>query len=135
MGLAQTIEYFRREEEALFSGEALVTRATGEEGAFDPMTGEITAPEPDTIYEGPAQYRPNTGEGGDVTSGEREIRLRGGRAKFPHDTPLKADDAVTWTASQHDPDLVGKVFRITDVLRDDWQIVRVALLEEVTGGP
>ncbi len=134
MGLDQTIAHFRRAQEALFAGAAKVERAAQSPGEFDPETGLVEPPELETVYEGPAQFRPGEGPS-DVTVGDREISLVGARAKFPHDTPIRADDIVTWTASRHDSELVGRVFTVTEVLHDDWQIVRVVLLEEVTRGP
>lgn len=133
MTLASALEYFRQREAQLRSSEVIVERSAGD-GVFDEDTGEIEESVPDVIYEGPALVRPTTWVGADVQAGEREVRLRGIRVKFPPDTAVRKDDDVFIVASKHDAGLVGASFRITDVLRDDWQITRVALAEEVTGG-
>lgn len=131
MGLAETIAYFRRAEEELFTEAVLVERRTAS-GAFNPGTGTIGAPTVQTVYVGPGNLRSHKWEGTDVTTGEREVRLRGTRVKLPADTGLQKDDDVFVTSSIHDADLVGRVYRVTDVLHDGWQIVRVAIVEEVT---
>ena len=50
--------------------------------------------------------------------------------KFPVDTDIRRDDFVTVTASQHDSGLVGRVFVVRKAQPDEWQIARVATLEE-----
>jgi hypothetical protein len=127
-----TITSFREQQAELFSTTAHVGRRLGE-GVFDENTGEIEPAEPDTIYDGPCLIRPGERLGSDVTTGERELRFRDVKAKFPVDTPILKDDIVTVTASPHDARLLGAVFRVTDVPLDEWQISRVANLEDITG--
>lgn len=137
MTLAAALDYFRRREAELRSSEVIIERSVGE-GVFDEDTGEVDEDEPDVIYEGPALIRSNATGGAqvgiDVQAGEREVRLLRTKIKFPPDTPVRKDDMVVVTTSEHDAGLVGSSFRITDVLPDDWQITRVALAEQVTGG-
>jgi hypothetical protein len=134
MGVDAAIARFRRRQEGLFTEEVEVRRPAGE-GAFDPDTGLHEGAVPGAVYEGPALVRSFSWEGTDVQTGEREVRLRGARAKFPHDTAVRKDDVVVVTSSRHDGGLAGRRYRITDVLHDGWQIVRVAVLEEATGTP
>jgi hypothetical protein len=71
-------------------------------------------------------------QGTDTGVGETEVRLRSMRVKFPKDAELEKDDVITPTASTFDESLIGRNFRVTDVFRDGWQIVRTVIAEEVT---
>jgi hypothetical protein len=103
------------------------------DSALNEETGQETPEEPTLIYEGPCHVRATAATGRrDAQAGEREVRLSALRAKFPSDTPVEVDDQLEVTASTYDSGLVGRTFRVTDVLWDAWQIARVAMLEEVT---
>ena len=130
MSVETAIAYFRQRQVALFRSTCTITRATP--GTFVEATGEITPGTPTTIYTGECLARPFSWEGSDVQAGEEEVRLRGMKLKVPADTAIAKDDVVTITGSSGDTGLVGRKFRITDVLRDDWQVVRVAITQEVT---
>jgi len=106
-----------------------VTRVTGPP-SYDPDTGTVTEPT-STIYVGDALVRMNAWEGADVQAGDTEVRLRTARAKLPANTLVLRDDRLRVIASK-DARLVGRVFRITDVLVDDWQVSCAVFLEEVT---
>lgn len=130
------ITFFRRNALTQFRAECTVTRETAP-GAFNPTTGEIGAPTTETVYAGRCNAREVAWEGSDVGlaaaaqagRSAAEVRLRRVELRFPHDTAVLADDVVTITKAQHDSDLVGEEFRITDVLLDAWQIVRRAIGE------
>jgi hypothetical protein len=130
MGLDSARAYFAQRQQDLFRSTCTITRSTP--GTFDENTGEIASGTPATIYSGPCLVRSQMWQGSDTQTGQEEVRYRSARLKLPPDTAIEKDDVVTVTTAQNDPDLVGRVFRITDVLRDDWQIVRVAILEETT---
>jgi hypothetical protein len=130
MSLETAIAYFAQRQADLFRSTCTITRATA--GTFDEGTGAITPGTPTSVYSGACLIRPFSWEGSDTQVGQQEVRYRGARLKLPPDTDIEKDDIVTVTGSDHDADLVGRTFRITDVLRDDWQIVRVAILEEAT---
>jgi len=131
MTVDSVIAHFRRREEGLFSEEVRVTRSTGE-GVLDTETGKVTDPEPEEIYEGPGQVRSWPWQGTDVTVGEGEVRIRRAQAKLPHDTEVRKDDIVEVLESRHDAGLVGRSYRVTDVLHDGWQITRKVIAEDVT---
>lgn len=139
MSINTAISRFRRRQASLFHTESKVERPGEGDPEFNETTGEEVLPERSLIYEGPCLFRPGIRSGGitgrDVTTGEREVRFVDATAKYPVDTPIQKDDLVTLTASQHDADLVGREFRVTDVARDEWQISRVVILEETTGVP
>lgn len=112
---------------------ATVTRP-GEGGTLNPTTGVWTPATTTVIYSGPCLLRAFTWEGTDVQHGDMEVRLRRVRAKFPVDTPVDMDDIIVPTASTYDSSMVGLSFRVTDVARDGWQIVRWTIAEEIIEG-
>ena len=133
MGLDSAIARFRRRDREIWRSEGKVTRASTEAVEFDEDTGDETPADPTLVYEGPLQVRSSRqARRHDAEAGEREVRIAALEAKFPANTAVFVDDVLEVTASIYDADLVGRTFRLTDVLRDDWQISRVAQLEEVT---
>jgi hypothetical protein len=134
MSLGAAIAYFRQQQQELMDTEGSTVTVTrpSEESSFDANTGEETPDAPSTIYEGPCQIRTSDLQGSDVQAGEEEVQLRAARMKLLVDTSVRKGDVVTVTASSNDADLVGRVFDVTDVFLDDWQIARVVLLEEAT---
>lgn len=133
MGLDQAIERFRRKQRALFRDQGRIDRPS-DTVSFDEITGEETPDPPAVIYEGPLQVRPATRRSGrDLQVGETEVRASDFELKLPVNTAVIENDVLTLTASSFDTELVGRTFRLTDVLRDGRQIARVAMLEEVIG--
>lgn len=126
------IARFRQREMSLMRSTCRITR--GGSQTFDPDVGSMVPDDDDVdpIYEGKCTIRSFIWEGASTQAGEREVRLRGARLKLPKDTPTKKDDVVTVLTSEHDAGLPGKTFRVTDVYVDDYQIVRVAVMQEVT---
>ena len=129
MTLESAIAHFRTRQQDLFRDTATVTRAIGEP-AFNPETGEPTHGT-SVVYSGRCLLRGLDWQGSDRGYGDVEVRLRGIRGKFPPDTPIKFNDLITPDSSTYDANLVGVVFRVTDVVRDGWQIARVVIAEEV----
>lgn len=129
MTVETAIAYFRRRERQLMTSTVEVTRVTGPP-SYDPDTGTVTEPLA-TVYQGDALVRMNAWEGHDVQAGDTEVRLRTARAKLPANTLVLRDDRLRVIASK-DARLVGRVYRITDVLVDDWQVSCAVFLEEVT---
>lgn len=133
MGLDQAIARFRRKQRALFRDSGRVERPTGT-SSFNKVSGTETPNPPTLIYEGPLQVRPATRRSGrDLQVGETEVRASDFELKLPVNTAVRENDVMTVTASRFDAGLVGRTFRITDVLRDGRQVARVAVLEEVSG--
>lgn len=121
---------FERRQRDLFRDEATVTRPATT-GTLNPTTGAWTPNAATTIYEGECLLRGFAWEGTDVEVGGVEVRLRRLRAKLPVNTDIRKDDMIVPTSSMYDSSLVGKSFRVTDVVRDGWQITRWAIAEEV----
>lgn len=133
MGLDSVISRARRRERGLWRTTGRLMRASDEAPTFNTTTGKDTLAEPAVIYEGPCHLSATTTSGRrDTQAGEREIRISALRAKFPPETPAKVDDVLEITASTYDPELVGRSFRVTDIVWHAWQVTRVAILEEVT---
>lgn len=132
MTVESTIALFRTAERALMSSTVTIVRNVGEP-TFDNVTGEF-GQDTDPVYTGDALIRSNMWEGSDVQAGQQEVRLRGVRVKLPADTLVRMGDIVTVTDSP-DARMDGKVFRVTDVMVDDWQISCTTICEEVVVGP
>lgn len=130
MSLDSAIARFRRRQAAVFRDTATVTRPVAG-GTLDPATGVWTPAADVDVYDGPCLLRALAWEGTDAIIGDDLARKRRVRAKFPVDTDMQVDDVVVPTASTYDPSLIGVSFRVSDVFRDGWQIVRTAILEEV----
>lgn len=131
MSVGSALARFRRRERKLWNSEGILTRDTGT--SFSEASGDETPGQPTTIYEGACQVRASGATGRrDAQAGEREIRIAPLKAKFPADTAALKDDRLLITSSTFDAGIVGRTFRVTDVLWDDWQVARVAMLEEVT---
>lgn len=128
MTVESAIAYFRSRERSFMRAKVTVVRDDGE-AVFDSSTGAYSQPTT-TVYTGDALVRASNWQGSDTEAGETEVRLRTARIKFPADTPVARDDRVTVDSSA-DARMVGRTFRITDVLVDDWQISGTTFAEEV----
>lgn len=122
-------QFFRTEERRLMDSCITVVRDDGD-ATFDSNTGEYEQPET-TVYEGDALIRQNAWEGSDREVADIEVRMRTWRLKVPHDTALFRNDRIT-VDSSHNPNLVGRKFRITDFYGDDWAPSGQFFCEEVT---
>jgi len=105
-----------------------VVRDSGEP-TYDPDTGVYTQPT-SVVYTGACLLRAAQWEGAATEVGETQVVRRSTRIKFPADTPVLRDDRATVTASD-DARMVGRTFRITDVVVDEWQISGLTYAEEV----
>lgn len=133
MALDTAIQRFRQRQESLFRSECTVTRPSTETPVLNEETGEVESPAGELIYEGRCQIRAATVQSQDVEAGETLVRLRRLVLKLPPNTSVQRNDIVSIIESEHDEGLEGATFRITDVPHDDWQIARVAHLEEQDG--
>lgn len=128
MSIDSAINRFRSRQAEQFTTTVAVTRPattgtyTRDDGYQRPAT---------TVYEGVCKIRPAEQRGSEPQSGERQIGVLDFVGKFPVDTELARDDIVTVTDSGHDARLVGKRFKVTDTLLDEWQIAAVYALEHI----
>lgn len=112
----------------------VVTISRVSEGMFDEGTGTYADGISEELYAGPAEiWQPvvevdvDGGGGRDVTTLRRELRVpvagTGG---------LRLDDIVTVTAARNDPDLVGRVLRVSSLHHHTHAKTRRFGVEEVT---
>lgn len=132
MTLDTARQRFERRQRDLFRDTAVLERPSTA-ATLNPTTGVYDPNSPTTIYTGDCLIRGFAWEGTDLESGGEEVRMRRYRVKFPVDTAALVGDIVRPTASTYDSSLVGRSFRITDVVRDGFQISRSCIAEEVTG--
>lgn len=84
-------------------------------GGLNEVTGQYGAPTATTIYEGVCRVAPTT-SGQPTVVGQEEVVYRQTDVFLPHDAPVpREDDIIVVTRAEHDPDMVGRVFRIVDV--------------------
>lgn len=95
----------------------VITRPSEDEPVFDEDTGEYTEGDPTDVFTGACFITPPRGvTEHEVGAGGKRMLVRLYRAKIPHDAPLPApDDIFTVTASQYDPELVGRDLVVTNV--------------------
>jgi len=132
MSIHTAVARFRQRQADLFTDEATIRRPSTS-GSLNPTTNVWTPTAATQIYSGVCLIRAMAWEGTDAEVGAIETRLRRYRAKFPVDTSIEKDDIITPTESTYDASLIGRFFRVTDVIRDGWEISRWAICEEVTG--
>lgn len=121
----------RAKEKRSWRSRGILTRPSGT-STFDTATGTETSDPSTQIYSGKCQIRAAKWVGRDAQAGQEEVRISTLRCKLPADTPVEIDDELEITETDYDADLVGRTFRVSDVLRDDWQVARVVMIEEVT---
>jgi hypothetical protein len=132
MTRASFVERLRQRQYVHMSDEATVTRSSGDV-IFNPSDGTYSQPS-GTVYDGRCEIGgPNRGvsAGFDIQTGQAELRLLDVPAKFPVGTPLAKDDTVTVVGSLHNPWLIGRVYRITDVVPVRASVYQHVTLEEV----
>lgn len=113
MDVAAVIERGRAAAEALMVDACLIRRATGGEGSDD--DGNVVKEYTD-LYAGRCRVQQRTGQATQADAGEDYLLLLRLEVHLPMGvTALKVGDEVTITASQHDPDLIGRVLLVRDL--------------------
>ena len=119
MTAASTTLAGRRAAEALMVDACTISLpAAG--GSFDTDTGTYAPGAPTALYTGKCRVRHAGGQSGDrqVQHGEQQISLWPFVVSVPTSVVgLRPDAVVTITASALDPDLVGLVLRVRDVIQ------------------
>jgi hypothetical protein len=129
MSIDTAIARFRGKQAEQFTTTATVTRNVGEP-VTDDETGEVAQPT-ETVFSGECKIRPDSNRSSDDSeTGETLIGKPDYEGKFPVDSDILRDDLIHVTASQHDAGLVGRWFVVRKVGFDEWQISRVAGIEE-----
>jgi hypothetical protein len=113
MSAASALARGRSAAEALMVDACTVTRV-GDRGT-DTTTGEVTEPT-STLYTGQCRVQQAQAQATEETVGEDHLLLLRLEVQLPMSvTGLEVGDLITITASVHDPDLPGRVFRIHDL--------------------
>lgn len=104
------------------------------EPVWDDETGTWGDPPPLTVYSGKCRVQTTmTGET-NPDAGDREWTVQSLSVSVPMSaTGFAIGDTVTVTASEFDPDLVGRVFTITALAHKTHMTARRMRVEEVTG--
>lgn len=110
----------------------VIDRKTGQ--VFDEQTGTYTDTW-STVYSGSCRVQDSGLSGHQVEAGERAVELQTRTLQVPMTVlGLQVDDRVTITASALDPDLVDRVFRVSDLMHKSHATARRLPIEEVTSG-
>lgn len=129
MSIETAIARFRTRQADQFTTTATVNRPIGEP-VFDPQTGDVTQ-DYELTFSGGCKIRPDsTRSTAEVDAGETSVALPDFNAKFPVDTDIQRGDVVLVTASRHDAGMVGKTYTVAMAQNDEWQIARVAILDQ-----
>lgn len=131
----------RAEASGLMVDTVEVTRVTGLPGEIDPVTGDREPAPTETIY-GP-DLQPHQGKAKVQTyepyeaarkSGEHVYTEQRYQLHLPVGAPqLQVGDTARVTASQHDPNLVGRTYRIAGLLHKSMATAQRLLVDEITG--
>ena len=116
--------------ERLMTDVLTVTRASGEP-VTDPETFEVTYPRT-VVYTGKGRIQSRDTDAEAVTQGAQDFTLGESIVQVPVSVPLAVDDEVTVDASQTDPLMVGRVFRVVIIPRKTHATMIRAGVEEVT---
>jgi hypothetical protein len=108
-----------------------ITRVTGR--STDTTTGAVT-PTTSTLYTGKCRVQQQQAQATTEDVGEDQVLLLRLEVQLPMSvTGLQVGDRITVTASAHDADLVGRVFRVHDLAHKTHATARRVQCLEVTG--
>lgn len=130
MGVDALLASGRRAIERLMVDECVIRRDGGT--SYDPDTGYPTENSSE-VYAGKCRVQQQTASAGARDVGEAAVLLLRLEVQVPMSVVgVQADDVVEVTASQHDPDLVGRRFRVRDLFHKTHATSRRLGVEEVT---
>mgnify|MGYP006892278397 CR=1 FL=1 len=130
MGIKQTLKRGRRHSERLMTDTVIVSRRSSVP-VTDPETHEVSYPT-ETIYEGSGRIQSRNTEGKDFTDAGAAVLIVAFQAQVPVSVPLQQNDLIEVTASESDPLMVGRVFRVDSVQRKTHATKTEANVEEAT---
>lgn len=97
----------------------------GEDGTYPVVPGALK-------YSGIGKVQTTEALGNDADAGDRLVMVTRFRVDLPMSAPQAAvDDVWTPTASEHDPQLVGKRFRVVSLTQKSYMTARRLAVEEV----
>lgn len=102
----------------------------------DPVTdqesGTVT-PSMSPVYAGKCKVQQTMSQGANPSAGSHAFTIQDSRVDFPVSAgPLMVDDVVTITASELDPQLVGTVFRVSELFHKTYATAQRTRVDEVT---
>ena len=97
----------------------------------DPETHQVTYPT-EIIYEGRGRVQSRDIEGQDYTDAGAPVMVMAFQAQVPVSVPLQKDDLIEVVASESDPLMVGRKFRVDSVPRKTHATKTEANVEEAT---
>lgn len=124
------VAMFRQMAEDMMTDTLTITRASGEP-VTDPETFEVTYPRTG-VYAGKGRIQSRDTDAEAVTQGAQDFTLGDSIVQVPVSVPLAVDDEVLVTASQTDPLMVDRVFRVVVIPRKTHATMVRAGVEEVT---
>lgn len=130
MSAASVLARGRAAAELLMADACTIRRKTGESTG----TGGVVTPTYSTLYTGKCRVQQAAAQAQQQDPGEAYILMLRLEVQLPMSvTGLQTEDEVTITASEHDPDLVGRVFLIRDLAHATHKTARrVQVLEKTS---
>lgn len=117
--------------ESLMVDSCAITRAGGE--TTDPDTGVITPGAATDVYSGRCRVQQKQAQASPQDPGEAYVLMLRLEVQLPMSVVgLQVDDRIEITASAHDPDLVGRVFSIRDLMHKSHATSRRVGCQELT---
>ena len=119
----------REAAEALMLDACTVTRPG--DPVTDPDTGSVT-PGSTLVYSGPCKVQQTISQASNPSAGGHSFTVQDSRVDFPVTAgPLAVDDVVTMAASVLDPQMVGRVFRVTELFHKSYATAQRTTVSEV----
>lgn len=97
----------------------------------DPETGQVGYPTTE-VYEGPGRLQSRDIEGQDYTDAGAPVMVMAFQAQVPVNVQLQTNDLIEVVASESDPLMVGRKFRVDSVPRKTHATKTEANVEEAT---
>jgi hypothetical protein len=130
--VARVLPELRAQAESLMVDACIVT-AGGGAPTWDDANGQWDAPASSTVYEGKCRVQTTLTAEGKPDAGEREWTVQSLAVAVPMSVVgVGIGDIVTVTASEFDPDLVGRVFTVAALAHKTHMTARRLRCEEVT---
>lgn len=131
MSIPAVLATGRRLADSLMVDTCTITRTTGA-GAQSETTGRIT-PTSTTVYAGPCQVRVPQAVADTPEVGGRTATIQQAIVKVPVAvTDIEVGDVVTVVSSTHDPELVGRQYRVGALHHKTYATARKFAVDEIT---
>ncbi|WP_426302768.1 DUF6093 family protein [Arthrobacter sp. R-11] len=99
----------------------------------DPVTGKVTRPLA-PVYSGRCEFQQTLAQASTAASGEHEFSVQDIIWKTPVGAgPFEVDDVITVTTAAEDGQLLGRVYRVTELFHKTYATAQRCRVEEVTG--